>query len=89
MINENLELLIFAETEVSEGNEPEPTDAHGIDLQFDSLSDSEYGCADLLNEYADKLESDTEFTQEEIDEMVEMFNEFNGVIEEFLAEYEG
>ena len=46
------------------------------------------GCADVLNEYAEKLESETEFTQEEIDEMVEMFDEFNGIIEEFLAIYE-
>ena len=46
-------------------------------------------CADLLSEYADKLEGDTEFTQEEIDEMVDMFNEFNGVIEDFMAEIQG
>ena len=45
------------------------------------------GCADVLNEYADKLESNTEFTQAEIDEMVEMFNEFNDILEEFLAEF--
>lgn len=45
-------------------------------------------CADALNEYAEKLESDTEFTQEEIDEMVEMFDEFNGIIEEALADYQ-
>ena len=40
--------------------------------------------ADVINEYAAKLSGDTEFTQEEIDEMVEMFDEFNGVIEEYL-----
>ena len=45
--------------------------------------------ADLLNEYADKLESDTEFTQEEIDEMVEMFDEFTVVMEEVLADFQG
>ena len=40
--------------------------------------------ADVITQYGEKLESDTEFTQEQIDEMVEMFNEFNAVIEEYL-----
>ena len=40
--------------------------------------------AAVINEYGTKLSGDTEFTQEQIDEMVEMFNEFNGVIEEYL-----
>ena len=40
--------------------------------------------ADVNTQYGEKLESDTEFTQEQIDEMVEMFNEFNAVIEEYL-----
>ena len=46
------------------------------------------GCAAVIDEYGAKLESDTEFTQEEVDEMVEMFEEFNGIIEEFLAAYQ-
>ena len=46
------------------------------------------GCADVLNEYADKLENETEFTQEEIDEMVAIFEEFNVAILELLAVYE-
>ena len=45
--------------------------------------------ADYLSECADKLEGDTEFTQEEIDEMVEMFDEFTGVMEEAMADLEG
>ena len=40
--------------------------------------------AEVINEYAEKLSGDTEFTQEEIDQMVEDFNEFNAVIEEYL-----
>lgn len=40
--------------------------------------------AAAITEYGTKLSGDTEFTQEQIDEMVEMFNEFNAVIEEYL-----
>lgn len=40
--------------------------------------------ADVITEYGNKLAGDTEFTQEQIDEMVEMFNEFNATIEEYL-----
>ena len=40
--------------------------------------------AAVITEYGTKLSGDTEFTQEQIDEMVEMFNEFNAVIEEYL-----
>ena len=40
--------------------------------------------ADVITQYGTKLSGDTEFTQEQIDEMVGMFNEFNGVIEEYL-----
>ena len=58
--------------------------------EIESLTDEEIeffnGCADVLTEYADKLQSDTEFTQEEVDEMVDMFNEFNGIIVETLEE---
>lgn len=43
--------------------------------------------ATVITEYGTKLESDTEFTQEEIDEMVEMFEEFSGIMVEALAEY--
>ena len=46
------------------------------------------GCAAVIDEYGAKLNSDAELTQEEIDEIVEMFVEFNGIIEEFLAEYQ-
>lgn len=44
-------------------------------------------CATYLEEQGELLGSDAELTQEELDEMVDMFDEFNGVIEEFLAEY--
>ena len=40
--------------------------------------------ASVITEYSEKLSGNTEFTQEQIDEMVEMFNEFNAVIEDFL-----
>ena len=40
--------------------------------------------AAVISEYSEKLSGDTEFTQEQIDEMVKDFNEFNAVIEEFL-----
>ncbi len=45
-------------------------------------------CAEVINEYGTKLDSDEELTQEEIDEMVDMFDEFNGIIEEYLQEAE-
>ena len=47
------------------------------------------GCADVITQYGEALESDTEFTQEQIDEMVAMFEEFNGIIEEYIAASEG
>ena len=40
--------------------------------------------ATVITEYGTKLSGGTEFTQEQIDEMVGMFNEFNAVIEEYL-----
>lgn len=70
-------------------NYNEFVDLANADLESFSEEDIEFfnGCSALLNEYADKLEGDAELTQEEIDEMIEMFEEFNGVIEEALAEY--
>ena len=44
--------------------------------------------AAAIDEYGMKLESDTEFTQEEVDEMVEMFDELNGIIVETLEIWE-
>jgi len=46
------------------------------------------GCADVITDYGTKLETEDNFTQEEVDEMVEMFDEFRGIIEEYLEEYE-
>lgn len=46
------------------------------------------GIAAAIDEYGAKLDSGAEFTQEEVDEMVEMFEEFNGIIEETLAAWE-
>lgn len=40
--------------------------------------------AEVITQYGEKLESGTEFTQEQIDEMVDMFNEFNGMLEEYM-----
>lgn len=45
-------------------------------------------CADVITEYGEKLDNGTELTQEEVDEIVDMFVEFNGIIEEFLEAYE-
>ncbi|MBP3684892.1 MAG: hypothetical protein J6J12_08015 [Oscillospiraceae bacterium] len=45
-------------------------------------------CAEALTQYGEQLESDEELTQEQLDEMVAMFEEFNGIILEFLAELE-
>ena len=45
--------------------------------------------ADFLNENCAKLESSEELTQEELDEMVEMFDEFDGVMKEVIAEIGG
>lgn len=44
--------------------------------------------AATIEEYGAKLESGAELTQEEVDEMVEMFEELNGVIEESLDAWE-
>ena len=46
------------------------------------------GCADVITEYGEKLESDAELTQEELDEMVEMFDEFNAIIVEGMTAFE-
>ena len=40
--------------------------------------------AAVITEYGTKLSDGTEFTQEEIDAMVDEFNEFNTVIENYL-----
>lgn len=50
--------------------------------------DTMNSCADILNEYAVKLTDGTEFTQEEIDYLVEVFDDFNADIEAYLANYE-
>ena len=46
-------------------------------------------CAAIITEYSVKLTSDTEFTQEEIDEMVEKFTSFNETIEDWIVVLEG
>jgi len=62
-----------------------------VNADLESVADEDIaffnGCSEVLNEYAEKLESDADFTQEEIDEMIEMFEEFNTIIEEALVEY--
>ena len=45
--------------------------------------------ADLLNEYAEQLDSDEELTQEELDEMVAMFDELNVIIEQAIVDFGG
>ena len=61
------------------------------DLDSWTQEDIEFmnSCADVITQYGKKLEGDTEFTQEEIDEMVETFNEFNKAIKEYLDATEG
>ena len=60
--------------------------------EIDMLSDEDIeflnGIADVLNDYANKLSSGYEFTQEEVDEMIAAFEEFDGVLKEFRAFYE-
>ena len=46
-------------------------------------------CADVITEYGEKLESSDALTQEELDEMIEMFDEFNAIIEEALVDFGG
>ncbi len=41
--------------------------------------------ADKITQYGNQLDGDTELTQEQLDKMVEACNEFNGIIEEYLA----
>lgn len=48
------------------------------------------GCSELLEEYGAKLaDENAELTQEELDEMVDVFVEFNTAVLEVLAEQEG
>ena len=57
------------------------------DLSGWSEEDIDYmnSIADAITQYGEQLESDSELTQEQLDEMVEACNEFNGIIEEYLA----
>lgn len=41
-----------------------------------------------IDEYGETLNGDTELTQEEVDEMVEMFKEFNAAVKEALDNWE-
>lgn len=58
--------------------------------EIDSISEEDIdffnNFVEELDAYGEQLESDTEFTQEEIDEMVEMFDEYNDIIVEALEE---
>lgn len=58
---------------------------------LDSFSEDEVEilnqCATVITEYGEKLDGDAEFTQEELDEMVEKFEAFNDSIEAFLEAY--
>lgn len=80
---------IDAHTELTE-NYNKFVDYANADLDSYSQEDIDIlnGCAAVIDDYGEKLSQNTEFTQEEIDEMVDMFDEFNGIIEEFLVEYE-
>ena len=52
-----------------------------VEISNEDLSGS---IADAITQYGEQLESDDELTQEQLDEMVEACNEFNGIIEEYL-----
>ena len=56
------------------------------DLSGWSEEDIDYmnSIADAITQYGEQLKSDDELTQEQLDEMVEACNEFNGIIEEYL-----
>ena len=49
---------------------------------FNSISEG-------ISEFGAQLESEEELTQEELDEMVEMFDEFTAVMEEIIVEFGG
>ena len=72
-------------------NYNEFVDVVNADIESVPAEDIEFfnSLADVINEYGAKLEDGTEFTQEEVDEMVEMFDELNGIIEESLADFQG
>lgn len=80
---------IDAHTELTE-NYNKFVDYANADLESYSQDDIDLlnSCAAVIDDYGEKLSKNTEFTQEEIDEMVDMFDEFNGIIKEFLADYE-
>ncbi len=71
-------------------NYNEFVDVANEDLSGWATEDIEYfnSIAAVITEYGEKLQSDTAFTQEEIDEMVAKFNECNAAVEEVLALYE-
>jgi len=65
-------------------------DVANEDIESFTAEDIEFfnACAAYLEEQGELLGSDAELTQEELDEMVEMFDEFNGIIEEILTDYQ-
>jgi hypothetical protein len=60
---------------------------------IDSLSDEEIEYFNAISAYLEEqgalLGSDEALSQEQIDEMVEMFDEFAGVMQEIMAEIQG
>ena len=58
------------------------------DLSDWSDEDVEYmnSVAEAITQYGTQLGDDTEFTQEQLDEMIKACNDFNEVIEGYLAE---
>ena len=68
-------------------NDNEFVEISNEDLSGWSEEDIDYmnSIADAITQYGEQLESNDELTQEQLDKMTEACNEFNGVIEEYLA----
>ena len=66
--------------------------ADRVNEKIDSVSDEDVAflnqIVESIDEYGEKLSGDTEFTQEEVDEMVKTFDDFNDVLVEALENWE-
>lgn len=62
-------------------------DVANQDLSAWAEEDIEFmnSCAQIITQYGEALDGGSEFTQEQIDEMVDMFNELNANVEAYLA----
>ncbi len=82
------EMIILRDTEVSEtdaeNNETTPSEEHGVELQFDALTDSAYAGDDLLNGYDVELFSADAATAE-IDHEIRDNNQNTDIQNEYFV----